>query len=216
MPDLTLSFDNGPDPATTPRVLDILAARGLRTTFFLVGSKLGDPACRDLAVRARAEGHRLGNHTFTHETPLGADPDPGVVERELVPTARLLADLGEEDRLFRPFGGGGNLDRRLLKPSVVRWLERERYDCVLWNAIPRDWADPDGWVERALTQIEERSWTLMVLHDLPTGAMDHLERFLDEATARGADFRQDFPPDCVPIRQGRAVLPIDGYVSDLD
>jgi hypothetical protein len=56
----------------------------------------------------------------------------------------------------------------------------------------------------------------MVLHDLPTGAMDHLERFLDQAAARGARFRQDFPPDCVPIRQGRAVLPIDGYVSDLD
>jgi len=39
---------------------------------------------------------------------------------------------------------------------------------------------------------------------------------LDEAAARGTRFRQDFPPDCVPIRQGRAVLPLDAYVSDLD
>ena len=215
MPDLTLSFDNGPDASTTPRVLDILAARGLQTTFFLVGSKLGDPVCRELARRALEEGHRLGNHTFSHATPLGEDPDPGAVERELVPTAARIGALGETRRLFRPFGGG-NLDRRLLKPSVVRWLERERYDCVLWNAIPRDWADPDGWVDRALAQIEERPWTLMVLHDLPTGAMDHLERFLDEAATRGTRFRQDFPPDCVPVRDGRPVLPLDAWVSDLD
>lgn len=212
--DLTLTFDNGPDPAVTPRVLDILAARGLRATFFLVGRKLADPVCRDLAVRAREEGHWLGNHTFSHGTPLGADPDPDVVERELVPTAALVAEAGETRRLFRPFGGGGNLDRRLLKRSVVRRLEREGYDCVLWNAIPRDWADPEGWVDRALSQLDAQPWTLTVLHDLPTGAMDHLERFLDEAAARGVRFRQDFPPDCVPIREGRAVLPLHDFASD--
>jgi hypothetical protein len=56
----------------------------------------------------------------------------------------------------------------------------------------------------------------MVLHDLPTGAMTHLERFLDRATEAGARFHQDFPPDCVPIRSGEIVLPIQAYVSNIE
>lgn len=214
--DLTLSFDNGPDAETTPRVLDILRERSLQTTFFLVGRKLLDPVNWALAARARDEGHWLGNHTFTHTIPLGENPDPGVVASELVETERLVAELGETRKLFRPFGGGGNLDRRLLKRSVVDYLASRRYSCVLWNSIPRDWAEPDAWVERALDQCAAQSWTLMVLHDLPTGAMNHLERFLDSAMAAGACFRQDFPPDCVPIRDGVVVLPIDQYTSELN
>jgi hypothetical protein len=69
--DLTLSFDNGPDPEVTPRVLDILRARSLRSTFFVLGRKLGDPVGQDLARRIRAEGHGIANHTFTHTVPLG-------------------------------------------------------------------------------------------------------------------------------------------------
>ena len=56
----------------------------------------------------------------------------------------------------------------------------------------------------------------MVLHDLPTGAMDHLESFLDRAREAGARFHQDFPPDCVPIRSGEIVLPIEPYVSSIE
>jgi hypothetical protein len=55
-----------------------------------------------------------------------------------------------------------------------------------------------------------------VVHDLPTGAMDHLEDFLDRAQALGARFRQEFPPDCVPIRSGEIVLPLDAYVSSIE
>ena len=69
--DLTLSFDNGPDPETTPRVLDILAERGIKTTFFVIGEKLADPQRRQLAERAHKEGHWIGNHTYTHSVPAG-------------------------------------------------------------------------------------------------------------------------------------------------
>jgi hypothetical protein len=124
-----------------------------------------------------------------------------------------MGDLACPDPLFRPFGGGGILDRRLLQPSVVDFLAARRYTCVLWNAVPRDWEDPDGWVPRALDQCRAQSWTLMVLHDLPTGAMRHLEDFLDRALESGARLRQDFPPACVPIRRGEIVLPIDRFVS---
>jgi hypothetical protein len=56
----------------------------------------------------------------------------------------------------------------------------------------------------------------MVLHDLPSGAMVHLERFIDSAAKAGARFRQDFPPECVPIYSGKIVRPIDRYVSNIE
>lgn len=214
--DLTLTFDNGPDPEVTPRVLDVLRARSLRSTFFVLGRKLGDPVGQDLARRIRAEGHGIANHTFTHAVPLGENPALDVVETEIVATDRLLEEIGTPTRLFRPFGGGGNLDRRLLKRSVVDHLVAERYSCVLWNSIPRDWADPEGWVETALDQCRSQPWSLMVLHDLPTGAMDLLDAFLDTAEALGARFRADFPPDCVPILDGEIVRPVEAYTSELD
>jgi peptidoglycan/xylan/chitin deacetylase (PgdA/CDA1 family) len=214
--DLTLTFDNGPEPDATPRVLDILRERGIKTTFFVIGQKLEDPARWRLAVRARDEGHWIGNHTFTHSVPLGQQSDPLTAEREIGRTQDLIGEFAHEERWFRPFGGGGNLDTRLLKPSVVSYLTRNRFSCVLWNAIPRDWADPDGWVARALAQCDAQGWTLMVLHDLPTGAMDHLEDFLDRAAAVGARFRQDFPLHCVPIRRGQVARPVDAYVSTIE
>lgn len=215
MPDLTLSFDNGPEPEVTPYVLDVLARRGIRSSFFVIGQKLADPARRALAERAAAEGHRVGNHTFTHSGPLGRMADSAQAVAEVEETQRLLGDLAGAEKLFRPCGGGGQLNRGLLQRAVVASLERAGQTCVLWNAIPRDWAEPEGWVERALEQIRAQDWSLMVLHDLPTGAMRHLERFLDAVVADGHRIRQDFPPDCVPIRRGRIVSPIDAYVADM-
>ncbi|WP_050627140.1 polysaccharide deacetylase family protein [Bradyrhizobium viridifuturi] len=214
--DLTLTFDNGPEPDVTPLVLDILRERGIKTTFFVIGEKLGDPERRRLAARAHDEGHWIGNHTFTHSTPLGLQPGVDTAEREIGRTQAVIGELAHPNRWFRPFGGGGNLDDRLLKPSVVDYLAHNKHSCVLWNAIPHDWDDPDGWSDRALEQCRAQPWTLLVLHDLPTGAMAHLGRFLDRATANGARFRQDFPSQCVPIRNGEIALPIRDYVSSIE
>jgi peptidoglycan/xylan/chitin deacetylase (PgdA/CDA1 family) len=216
--DLTLTFDNGPEPQATPGVLDELARRQIKTTFFVIGEKLAKPEGRRLAERAHAEGHWIGNHSWTHSVPLGQQTGVDVAEREIGRTQQELAGLVHRHRYFRPFGGGGNLDRRLMSPPVVEYLGRGGYTCVLWNSIPRDWADPDGWVERALSHCRAhastpQSWTLMVLHDLPTGAMAHLPRFLDKVGEAGGRIRQDFPPDCVPIQDGRIVRPIDTYVA---
>jgi peptidoglycan/xylan/chitin deacetylase (PgdA/CDA1 family) len=211
--DLTLSFDNGPDPDTTPFVLDTLAQRDIATTFFVVGQKAAAPGAMALSRRAHAAGHWIGNHTWTHSTPLGQRNEPDLAEQEVGRTQRQIADLAHPHRYFRPFGGGGNLDRRLLNRQVADYLQDGGFTCVLWNAIPRDWADPDGWVETALTQCAAQPWTLMVLHDLPTGAMRHLPRFLDTARDRGGTIRQDFPPDCMPLVDGRIVGPINDFVA---
>jgi peptidoglycan-N-acetylglucosamine deacetylase len=211
--DLTLSFDNGPEPEITPLVLDVLARRKLRATFFVIGQKLAQREARVLAERAQAEGHIIGNHSYTHSLPLGLRTEPDIAEREIGRTQDVMGALAHPKKYFRPFGGGGNLDERLLNPSVVEFLQRGRYTCVLWNAIPRDWDDPDGWVDRALAQCRQQPWTLMVLHDLPTGAMRHLDRFLDAVGEAGGRIRQDFPPVCVPIVEGIPVLPLDDYIA---
>ena len=126
----------------------------------------------------------------------------------------MLGDLAHPDRLFRPVGDGGRLDRRLLTPDVLETLESGAYTCVTWNAVPRDWEDPDGWVDRALAQCAGQAETLLVLHDLPTGAMDHLATFFDRADGAGLTFRQDFPETCVLLRRGEVTGRLDGLVGE--
>jgi peptidoglycan/xylan/chitin deacetylase (PgdA/CDA1 family) len=210
--DLTLTFDNGPEPDATPQVLDVLKARGVRSTFFVLGKKLAMPGRRALVERAKAEGHWIGNHTWTHSGPLGTRQEPGLAENEIGRTQQELGALANVLRFFRPQGGGGKLGSHLLSEEAAGFLERDRYTCVLWNAIPRDWDDPERWVERALAQCQERAWTLMVLHDLPSGAMAHLPRFLDKVAESGGRIRQDFPPDCVPMTQGMVSAGFERYV----
>ena len=208
---VTLTFDNGPEPEVTPAVLECLARRNVKATFFVLGQKVSTPAGAALARRASAEGHWIGNHTFTHSTPLG-QLDRASALREFEQTEQALAWLDQRARLFRP-KGGGKLGPHLLHPAVVEKLKAGRYTCVLWNSVPGDWRDPDGWLPRALADCRSRDWTLVVLHDLPTGAMAHLDPFLDQLQNAGYELKQEFPSDCVPIVEGKVVLPIEPYTA---
>ena len=168
---------------------------------------------RELAERAAREGHRIGNHSLTHSTPLGVNDDAGEAEREIDGMQALLGDLVPGERFFRPFGGGGKIDRNLLGPRALERLVRGAYTCVLWSSVPRDWENPSGWPDVCLAQLEARPWSVVVLHDLPTGAMDRLPGFLDELDARGIEVVHELPDDCVPLRVGRptasfAALPV--------
>ena len=196
----------------TPHVLDTLRRRELRATFFVVGEKLRER--RNLTQRAHADGHWIGNHTFTHRVPLGMIDEPGAAVAEIERTQELVGDLAHPRRLFRPFGGGGLLDQRLLNRDALTYLQENTFTCVLWNVIAHDWSHPDGWVERALDLCFARPHALLVLHDLPTGAMNDLDRFIAMARDRGATFAQDLPSDCVPIERGKLTASIEQYVSD--
>jgi peptidoglycan-N-acetylglucosamine deacetylase len=210
---ITLTFDNGPEPDVTPYVLDVLRQSEIRATFFVLGTKLAAKGGRTLAERAVAEGHWIGNHTYSHSVPLGEADDAGVLDAEIGRTQDLIGDLAHPDRFFRPFGRGGSIGPHLLSRDAIDYLQRGKYTCVLWNAIPRDWNDADGWVARALDQARAQPHSLMVLHDLPSGAMKNLKRFIDEARALGATFVQVFPEDCVLIRAGVPTVSLDPYVS---
>ena len=196
--DLTLTFDNGPEPGVTPRVLDALRERGIKATFFVIGEKLADPERRHLAERAHDEGHWIGNHTMNHGTPLGETGDPQHVEHEIVAAERVLGELALPERLFRP-NGGGRLGEHLLSTAARAWLVANKYTVVTWNNVPGDWIEPRrGWVERALATAETQDWSLVVLHDpYLADMMDTLPAFLDEVQRRGGTFHQDFPPSCI-------------------
>lgn len=207
---ITLSFDNGPDPDVTPLVLDVLRRQDVAASFFVLGDKVRDR--RHLCERAHAEGHWIGNHTYNHLVPLGQSQEPGAAEREIRRTQRLLEGLVHEDKLFRPFGGGGLLDDRLLDRESFDCLVNDGYSCVLWNAIPQDWMHPRRWPETALQQCAGLPHALVVLHDLPTDAMLQLESFIQRARDAGHTFCQEFPQDCVPLRRGQVQAPMEAYV----
>ena len=206
---VTLTFDNGPTPGITDSVLDVLAARRIPATFFVVGEQVRQPGGLALARRAAAEGHRIGHHTATPTLQLGAADDPeAAVAPEIAavePDIDALAGTSETtgERLFRPYAAGGVLDERVLSRAAVRYLQRHRYTCVLWNVLPHDWANPTGWDGDALDGVAGTDWAVVVLHDMDTGAMARLPAFLDGLAAMGAEFVTDFPDSCVPIRQGR-------------
>ncbi len=202
-------------PEVTSRVLDVLARHRVKTTFFVLGKRVVTREGREMAERARSEGHWLGNHTFTHTTPLGELGAEAALD-EFNRTEEGLAWVKQPAKLFRPFGGGGDLTRALIHPVIAEKLMRERYTCVLWNCVPRDWKQPDLWLQRALTDYVTRDWSLIVLHDhLANGAMDHLDEFIRRVKDNGAEFVQEFPPECLPIIDGRVTKPFEEYIRGL-
>jgi len=205
--ELTLTFDNGP-MAATPIVLDLLARYQVKATFFVCGKQMVRPVLRQYAERAHAEGHWIGNHTFSHGPSFGNLDDPAVAIQEIEETERLIGDLAHPERWFRPYANSGVLDHRVLNRVALDHLQAGGYSMVLWNSLPRDW-ETSGWVEIALEHCDERPWSVMVLHDNFDRALPGLERFLPAVLGKGGRFRQDFPPECVPIRKGAIISPVD-------
>jgi len=132
--ELALTYDDGPNPAWTPRLLDVLAEHQVRATFFMVGKFV--KAERDLARRVLDAGHLIGNHTWSHPK-LSASSDPQVLE-ELTRTNDLLAQVtGVPVRFFRPPFGAR-------RPYVLKLARQLNLVPVTWNAMTRDWSEPSA------------------------------------------------------------------------
>lgn len=212
---ITLTFDNGPDPVTTPYVLKELHDAQVPAIFFHVGTKLQQPEAAALIQQISSAGHLIGNHSFTHTVPLGKCDATTAVE-EIDHTQNLLATLGVNATMFRPFGGGGNLNRELLHPAALRYIQAHKMSCVTWNCVPRDWVDPLHWRERALLDIEQRDWSVVVLHDLENRGMEYLRQFIDEARAKGAVFTNELPVDCLPVLDGELQWDVSHLMPETD
>ena len=207
-PVVTLTFDNGPTPGITEPVLDLLAAHGVPATFFAIGQKLATSEGRALGRQIVDRGHQLGGHTWSHAVQFGAASDDAIVE-ELERTRAAVDEAGGDGLLFRPYGAGGNIDDRLMSRFGADTLCSSGYTCVLWNVLPGDWRNPEGWVDDALTEIDQRPESVVVLHDVADAALGRLDEFLTQIRRRDAVCSQVFPDECTPIRSGTPTTSFD-------
>ena len=210
---ITLSFDNGPTPGITEGVLECLDRHRLRATFFVIGQKLRVPGAMDLMRQAHAAGHWIGNHTLTHSTPFGEMPTEEFARSEIDETEALIGHCACPQKLFRPYGREGRIGPHLFSRASVSHLLANRYRTVLWNAVPGDWRDPHGWLDTCLAQVAARDWSLVVLHDIPTGCLPHLPALLDRLTADDVCFEQEFPPETILTNEGLIARLDDGLVT---
>ena len=177
-PDVTLTFDNGPDPEATPRVLDVL--RRARAEGDVLRRRASSCARTARSPSARvAEGHWIGNHTLTHPRPLGAGRRARA--RRSRPPRRELGALGAPGPALPPVGRGRRPRAGPAQPARRRHARRRRLHLRALERGPGRLGGRGGWVERALRQIAARDWTLLVLHDVAGACADRLEEFLDRA-----------------------------------
>ena len=165
--------------------------------------------------RASQEGHWIGNHTFSHRTPLG-ELDGETAVREVERTEQIISHLVPSTRLFRPYARAGRSGRHLLHPAVIETLQSGKYTCVLWNCVPGDWRDPDGWQEHASGALPvpplelDRPPRPTQPQQWPTWTVS-----CAKCVTRESNSGQDFPPDCVPIVEGNIVHPLDRYTAEI-
>jgi len=191
---LALTFDDGPDPDWTPRILDILKAKGVPASFFIVGENA--QANPDLVKRILAEGHDIGNHTFTHPN-LGELPD-SLITLEINSTQRLFEALtGRSMRLFRaPFLGDAEptTSDEIVPIEIAQSMG---YVSVGLHVDPSDWLRPsaDVIVDRVLAQVSDPSpdtrGHVILLHDSGgdrSQTLAALPKLIDALRAKGYDF----------------------------
>jgi len=152
---VALTFDDGPDPVFTPRVLDVLAQYHVPATFFMLGWEAA--ASPDLVRRVAAAGDGVGSHTWNHLdlTRLG---EAGLAVQVDRTGALLSAETGWTVTCIRPPQGHED-------PGLVRRLSERGLTTVLWSADTRDWTRPgtDTIVRRALAGLSPG--TIILLHD---------------------------------------------------
>ena len=181
---VALTFDDGPHPDGTPAVLDLLARRGARATFFLAGEQAErDP---ELVLEIAAAGHEVGVHCHRHRNLLRLTPRQ--VSHDLARAAAVLTEAsGHEPRLYRPPYG-------VLNAAALTSARRRGWTTLLWTRWGRDWrrdADPRE-IATSLTD-GLGSGEVLLLHDADHyGApgswrrtLAALPRVLDELDRRG-------------------------------
>lgn len=150
-----LTFDDGPDPSFTPRVLDVLGEAGVRATFFTIGQQAR--RFPELARRAASERHEVANHSFSHKHPWFVSER--VARAEVRECANVLSDvLGTRVRFFRPPHGR-------MRACMTDEASRTGARTVLWDLSAIDWG-PFGRadrIEKRLARIQPNDIVLM--HD---------------------------------------------------
>ncbi|WP_317380787.1 polysaccharide deacetylase family protein [uncultured Intestinimonas sp.] len=197
---IAITFDDGPRRSTTTALLDGLAQRGVKATFFLIGAQLEHN--EDLIRRMDAEGHQIGIHTYDHVSLAGlskADFDAQVA----VTRQKLMDILGHDGFLLRPPYG------------AVDAAVRRNAGCpiILWSIDPEDWKDRNAAREVEHAAANARDGSILLLHDIFPESVEAALAIVDRLHAQGYLFvtvEELFAARHVPLEAGevyRAAYP---------
>lgn len=178
-PILALAFDDGPHPTLTPKLLDILAERNAKATFYLVGRAVAHSP--HIVRRMIDEGHEVGNHSWLHPF-LSGWSQAGILQ-EIDRTNQAVFDAaGVTPRTFRPPFGAFGFYQRLN-------LFRERnMPTVLWSVDPEDWRRPGQQYITNFILSRSTSGSIVLTHDIHGPSVRSVPATLDGLIGRGYGF----------------------------
>lgn len=173
---VAITFDDGPSSSLTPQVLDILKRHGASATFFV----LGDNASRNPSILARAvaEGHEIGNHTYSHIKMTSASAE--TIRSEISRTAAVIESAtGRKAKVMRPPYGATNAN------IVSNMFNNYGMRSILWNIDTQDWRHPGVGVvvQRAVGGAKPGS--IILLHDIHSSTLAAVEGIVTGLQARG-------------------------------
>ncbi len=179
LPYLALTFDDGPHPVHTPRLLDILKQRDAKATFFVIGGNARRHP--DIMRRIVGEGHEVANHTATH--PALSKLSDDAVRRELRLCHDAIASTaGVEPRTMRPPYGA-------ITASQKSWIRREfGYPTMMWSVDPLDWKRPGSSVVASRLVSGASSGGILLAHDIHEGTISAMPSTIDQLAGRGFRF----------------------------
>ena len=169
---IALTFDDGPRRSTTTRLLDGLAERGVKATFFLIGRQIADN--EDVVERMDREGHQIGIHTFDHVQL--TDLNQTDFDAQVESTRTLLKNLlGHNDFLLRPPYG------------AVDDAVRKNAGCpiILWSIDPEDWGDQNAAREIEHVVANAKDGSIILLHDIFPPIVEAALAIVDRLHAQG-------------------------------
>ena len=174
-PYVALTFDDGPREATTPVLLDGLAQRGVRATFFVIGENVEGNEL--LLQRMEGEGHQIGLHTYHHKSLDQLNAAGFYAEVDQL-RETLSALLGREDFMLRPPYGMISAANQA----------RTAVPIILWSVDPEDWSDRDTARQVSVITENVRDGDIILLHDIYPASVDTALQVVDTLMARGYHF----------------------------
>ena len=176
---VALTFDDGPVSSNTTRLLDILKRRNIKATFYVLGNRVKNN--QSLVRRMVAEGHELGNHTWTHGKL--TNMSDAQVRSELNRNRDAIVEAtGIKPRTMRPPYGA-------LTQRQRNWIFHEYgYPTILWDVDPQDWKKPGISVVRDRIVSKTRNGSIILLHDLHSISVDAVPSTVDALLRKGYKF----------------------------
>ena len=179
-PYIAMTFDDGPSKALTPHLLDILKERNMHVTFFVLGEMVKPHP--EIIQRALAEGHEIGNHSYSH--PNLAKMSDEAVKSELNRTKQeiMAANGGKPVTLMRPPYGSFTKEQR-------RWFHDDLgYTVVLWDVDPLDWKRPGPSIVEQRILEGTHNGSIILSHDIHPGTVEAMPDTFDKLLAKGFKF----------------------------